>query len=462
MKFNPFYNTRYSAVLRLLVLFSLSVYMSGCNSGDQIESLVQPNPDDFSVLFSDTSTVALSTIGSDSVMTGGSSRLLVGRYIDPYFGKIQASSFFQATTSGALTIPELAVYDSLVLSLKYNNYTYGDTTIAMNLSVHKLQTDIMEKDAFYNTNSTPYDAVPIGQVKVTPRPKTNGQLRIKLSDVLGKDIFGKAQNKLITSNSDWINLVKGLLIKPSVTDNGPVVGFISGSTNVQIHYHVPNAEGIQKDSSVVPVTANYNQILGDRLGTQLAKLPVTKRIAMPSSQSGNMSFIQGGLGIMTRVDFPFVNQLKYQKYSVVNRAFVRVTPLRASVSDFTAPPSKLYVYLCDKNNEPLVSSADGLPIPLYKLDGADTVISRYNIDLINNKQFYLLDVSSYVTNLVSSEFIQTGGLLIRTSPFSKASSRYVEANTEFSRSVNRLVIGNQNNADPGVKLELYYTRVKVE
>lgn len=462
MKFNSCFNKRYSAVLSLLVVFSLSVYMTGCESGDQIESLVQPNPDDFTVLYSDTSTVALSTIGSDSVMTGGPARMLVGRYVDPYFGKIQASNFFQATINGALTIPELAVYDSLVLSLKYNNYTYGDTTIAMNLSVHKLQADIQEKGAYYNANTTPFDAVPIGQAKVVPRPRTAGQLRIKLSDVLGKDIFSKAQSKLITSNSDWINLVKGMLIKSAATDNGPIVGFTSNNTNVQIHYHVPTADGISKDSSMIPVSGSYNQILGDRLGTQLAKLPATKRIALPSAQAGNMSFIQAGLGIMTRVDFPFVRQLKYQKYSVVNRAYIRVTPLRTSVSNYTAPPSKLYVYLCDKNNEPLVSGSDGLPIPLFKLDGRDTVISRYQTDLINNKQFYLIDLSSYVPSLVSSEVTQTGGLLIRSSPFSKVSSRYVEAQTEFSQSVNRLVIGDQNNADPGVKLEMYYTRVKAE
>lgn len=466
MKFNSFFYKRSSAVFRLLVVFSLSAYMTGCESGPSVEALVQPNPDDFAVIFSDTSTVALSSVGTDSMMTGSVTlgvpeRMLVGRYVDPYFGKVQASSFFQTATSGAVTVPELAVYDSLVLSLKYDGYTYGDTTAAMNLSVHKLQSNIMDKGVYYNTNTMPYDALPIGQAKVVPRPKTNNQLRIKLSDVLGKEIFGKAQNNQITSNNDWVNLVKGLVLRPAVTDNGSFVGFTRANTNVQIHYHVSNADGIQKDSSIVSLVANYNQILADRAGTQLAKLPVTHRIALPSSQTGNMSFIQAGLGTMTRVDFPYVNQLKYNKFSVVNRAVLRVTPLRASVSDFTAPPASLYVYLCDKNNEPLISNTDGLPIPLFNLDGSQIVSSEYYTDLINNKQYYLLDVSSFVSTLVSSDFTQTGGLLIRTSPYGR-STQYYDAGTEFSQSVNRLVIGNQSNGDPGVKLELYYTHVNTE
>ncbi|KAA6441199.1 DUF4270 domain-containing protein [Dyadobacter flavalbus] len=461
MKFNPFFHKRSSAIFKLLVLFGLSAYMTGCESGPQIEALVQPNPDDFSVLFSDTSTVALSSVVTDSMMTGASERMLIGRYVDPYFGKIQAASYFQTTTSGAVTVPELAVYDSLVLSLKYDGYTYGDTTVAMNLSVHKLQTDILDKNSYYNTNTMPFDVVPVGQTKVVPRPKTNNQLRIKLSDVLGKEIFGKAQNNQITSNNDWINLVKGLVIKPAVTDNGPLAGFTRGNTSVQIHYHVSNADGIKKDSSTVSLTANYNQILADRAGTQLAKLPATHRIALPSSQTGNMSFIQAGLGTMTRVDFPFVNQLRYNKFTVVNRAVLRVTPLRSSVSDFTAPPATLYVYLCDKNNELLIGSSDGLPIPLSELNGRIAVSGAYFTDLINNKQFYLLDVSSFVSSLVSSDFAQTGGLLIRTSPYGK-STQYYDAGTEFSQSVNRLVIGDQRNSDPGAKLELYYTHVKAE
>jgi hypothetical protein len=114
-----------------------------------------------------------------------------------------------------------------------------------------------------------------------------------------------------------------------------------------------------------------------------------------------------------------------------------------------------------KNNELLIGSSDGLPVPLYELNGKLAVSGSYYTDLINNKQFYLMDVTSFVSTLVSSDFMQTGGLLIRTSPYGK-STQFYDAGTEFSQTVNRLVIGDQNNSDPGVKLELYYTHVKAE
>ncbi|QRQ99437.1 DUF4270 family protein [Dyadobacter sandarakinus] len=463
MKFNQFLIKKSSRAYKFLIILGLAASLAGCEWGDQIESIVQPNPDNFSVLFSDTASVMISSVGSDSVMTGAPSRLLVGRYMDPYFGKIQASTFFQPTTNSGISVPETAVYDSLILALRYDQYVYGDTTKPMNLSVHTLQQDITDKNSYYNHDTTPFDILPIAKVKVVPRPRTKPWLKIKLSDVLGKDLFSKGQNKLINNNNDWINIVKGLLVAPGATDNGPVVGFRLDSASVQLHYHVQEVDGVRKDSTVLNTTARYNQILADRAGTQLAKLP-SGRLALPASQSGNMSFIEGGVGVMTRVDFPYVDQLKYDQFTVVNRAFLRVEPLRASLTDMLPAPNALYVYLCDKNNQVYTNASDGLATPLYQITntGSQAVAGTLVNDLLNNRQYYLFDVTTFVTSLLTTGTSDGSGLLLRTSPFSTASVAYLEAGTEFGKSVTRLVIGSQQNAQPGVKLELYYTNVKVD
>ncbi|WP_229211984.1 DUF4270 family protein [Dyadobacter arcticus] len=441
--------------------------MMACEWGDQIKSLVQPNPDDFAVLFSDTATVQLSTVLTDSSFTGAPSRLLVGRYIDPYFGKIQTASFFQPTTQTAITVPVAAEYDSLVLSLTYDNYTYGDTTKQLNLSVHKVLADILDKDAYYNTNSTAFEETPLGKVKINPTPRTTKRLIIKLSDVLGKDIFERGKTNLITSNEDWINLVKGILIKGGASDNGAVIGFRSDLVYLQLHYRIPDVDGVKKDSSVFRSSASYNQILADRSGTIVAKLPANQRVAIPSAQTGNMSFIQAGLGIMTRIDLPSVRNLRFTKYSVANRAFLRITPKQFSVTDQLKAPPQIYVFRCNKNNE-FYLGGDGFPLALTNLSTQQPVAisANYTVDVINNKQYYLLDLSSYVTELLTSETGDVGGLLLRTSAFNSGSNRpsttYPSADTEFTNGLNRLVIGDQKSSDPGVKLELYYTTVKVE
>ncbi|SKC19010.1 protein of unknown function [Dyadobacter psychrophilus] len=463
MKFNSHILKRSSRVFRLLIILGVATSFAGCEpSGDEIEAIVQPNVDDFAVQFSDTSTVTLSTLAADSVMTGGPSRLLVGRNIDPYLGKYQATAFFQPTIDNAIVVPQLAVYDSLTLSLKYDNYAHGDTTIAMNIAVHKLLANMLDKRAYYNSNSTPYEATALGKIRVVPTPKSSGTVKIRLSDNLGKQIFQMGKNNELPSNTEWIDLVKGLVLIPGATDNGPIIGFTlsDDNTSVQLHYHLTGDDGITKDSTVIKSGIGYNQILADRKGTQLTKLPTTSRQSLPSSQSGNMSFIQAGLAVATRVDLPTVKDLKLNPYTVVNKAFLRVTPLQASVTNFYPAPSTLYAYLVDKNNEYYLG-AEGFPEPLRDLRG-NIKSGTYTVDLLNNTAYYEFDLSGYLTSVMATSGENTTGILLRTSPFNTETDRTLpEYNTEFSKSAARLVIGDQRNSNPGVKLQLYYTSVNV-
>ncbi|MCE7059688.1 DUF4270 family protein [Dyadobacter sp. CY343] len=455
------------AAYNLVFILGLSISMSACDWGDQIESLVQPNQDDFAVLFSDTSTVLLSTVITDSVMTGSAQRMLVGRYVDPYFGKIQTSTFFQPGTQSSVTVAQEAVYDSLIFSIYYDRYTYGDTTKPLNLTIHKLLTDLAtDKNAYFNSNSTAYEPTPIGRATVVPSPRRQQRLVIRLSDVLGKDIFAKAKTNQIPSNTEWINLVKGLVLRNAPTDNGAIVGFITASAALQMHYHTPRADGVSKDSTVFNNNALYNQVLTDRTGTPTANLPVTKRLAQPSAATGNMSFVQAGPGLMTRVDLPYLRGLKNIKYTASNKAFLRITPKRQSVTNLYRAPDSLVVYRVDKNNEFYLGQT-GFPLPLLSLGSQVPAYGRYIVDMVTNREYYLIDISSYVTELLASETGDVGGLILRTSQFNEqlqrySSTTYPALGTTFTNSFNRLVIGDQQSDDPGVKLELYYTTIKVQ
>ncbi|WP_221391299.1 DUF4270 family protein [Dyadobacter sp. NIV53] len=435
--------------------------MASCQWGDEIVSLVQPNPDDFTALFTDTTTVKLSIVAPDSVMTGSSSRIFVGRFADPYMGKMHAASFFQPTLDAAVSLAETAVYDSLILALRYDGYYYGDTTKLMNLSVHALTEDILDKNVYFNNYSTPYDAIPLGKISLLPRPRTPHRVvKIKLSNVLGKKVFDLAKGNLLTTNSDWINLLKGITVLPGASDNGAVVGFTyyqNDSTGIQLHYHNQGIDAITKDSVTFNVTALYNQVVGDRSQTVLAKLP-GRRYSLPTSQTGEKAFIQAGPGIMTRVDLPSIRQLKDIKYTYANRAYLRITPLNQSAAEQFKAPSTLYAYYCDKNNE-YYSGSTGLPLAVTDLANGAVSAPLVN-DMLNNTQYYLLDLSAYVSTILSSDSEEAAGLLLRSAPFT-GSVTYPDANSEFTKGFHRLVFGSQNNpTDRGVKLELYYTVAK--
>ncbi|MBO9616361.1 MAG: DUF4270 family protein [Dyadobacter sp.] len=464
MKFQSYSLGKSSIVYKLLIIIGFAFSLTACEWGDQVESLAQPNPDDFAVLSTDTVTIKLSTIGTDSLMTGAASRMLLGNYKDPYFGKVRTLSFFQPTLASGMSVVQEAEYDSLILTLRYDNsYSYGDTTKPMNLTVHKLLTDILEKSAYWNHNSTAYDPTAIGKITIVPRPTTTKLLKIRLSDALGKQIFEMAKNNQLTSNTDWINLVKGLVVVPATTDNGPVVGFkwgppVGDTTSLQLHYHTPLVSEFKKDSALFRVTASYNQTLADHAGTQLAKLPQNTRVSLPSSQSGNQAFMQAGTGVMLRVDLPYLNQFRYAKYTAINKAYLRVKPLKASVTDAFRVPKVLYLYRLDKNNQ-FYTDASGAPLAVTLLGTPNGVSSAYFTDLIKNEQYYRFDISSFATEIMVSESNDIGGFVLRSSPFG-SSGTFREAGSLYSMSVDRLVVGDQLNADKGVELELYYTTVK--
>jgi hypothetical protein len=464
MKFNQYFSKKFFLpVFNVIAGFSLCISVSGCQWGDEVVALNQQNPDNFMVLFSDTSLVKLSTVALDSVMTGGPDRLLVGRFTDPYLGKMHATTFFQPTFVGALSIPDQAIYDSLVFKAPFDTYYYGDTTKAMNLSVHALQTDILLKSSYYNFYNTAFDPTPIGKKSLTPKPATTtGAVRFKLSDVLGKKIFDQSVANLLTSNEQWINILKGLMIISDAKDNSALVGFKSSSdsTVLELHYHTSEKDGITRGVGTFRVTASYNQILGDRTATDLAKLPLNNsRNSLPSEQSGNQAYIQEGTGIMMRADFPTVRNLKYVPYSVPNRAYLKVTPLRRSTEYPFMPPPIMHVFLVDKYNQFYKSS--GLPIALTDLAG-QAVTSTFVNDLVNNEQYYRFDVSGQFTTILASESEETNGLMFVTSTLAGNSS-FPEYNTAFSKGLSRLVVGNQMHPnEPGVKLQLYYTTLKTQ
>ncbi len=462
------------AVSKFLIVAGLTVSFTSCQWGDEVDAIVQPNPDDMSIIFSDSNSVTMSTLKVDSLMTGASTRNLIGRFIDPFFGKMHSTAFVQfGTTSGgidnALSFPENAVYDSLALSLRYDGYYYGDTTKVMKVDIHELTSDLTLKPdltpiaAIYNYHSTPFKAAPVGTGRFYPRPYNGSKasdakghdVKVKLSDAMGKKLFDLIVANKITGQAQFIDVLKGLAIK-AADDNYAALGFVTSNTNFRLYYHTPDeVEGVKKDSLSLNVRASYNQVNGDRKGTILAKLPDTYRAMLPSSQTGNMSFVQAGSGIMTRLDFPGLQTYKSLDYMFVNEAKLIIEPLRNSSTKQFFLPSTLGAYLADKNNDYVFSG--GEPI--------EASSSKLITDYLNDYQYYSLDVTEFVRSMLQNEAQQSYGLLLRTSsPLLKQQevgyTGIIDGNTIFSKSFDRLVLGDQTNTNGKIRLQIKYTNIK--
>jgi hypothetical protein len=462
MKFNShFLKKLLFPTSKFIAVLGLSASLTGCQWGDEVTSLAQPNPDDFMVLFADTSTINVSTFKFDSVMTGASTRMLVGSYTDPYFGTIQGATYFQPILENGLSLPEGAVYDSLVLNLYYDKYFYGDTTKTTEVSIHALKTDILDRSSYYNTSTMEYEAEPLVKRTLLLRPNSDSTLSLKLPNALGKKIFDTAEANQLNTNNQGLEILKGLVIRSDAGKSGSLTGFGFGrdsdqsavkTGNVTLYYHMTTADGFTNGTFPFRIQASYTQILEDRSNTELRNLSEKRVFATPSAQLGEKGYIQEGLGVVTRIDLPYLRSLKDVKYSVPNRAFLRITPLKESVTKQMYAPASLTAYWCDHNNQPTAVLSD-------LSNGSTAVNANYIVDYINNTEYYLLDVSSYVSGILASNLSENGGLMLLTSSLN-TSSQYMEQGGALQTGTRRLVFGTQKNPDRGIKLELYYTTVK--
>ena len=145
----------------LILLFAMTVFSCGTDS-DAGEFVVGSDYLALSnkVVLIDTVSVEMSTINFDSLVTSNQSRILVGNYDDPIYGKVKSNSYFQLASSsyalmsgGSDTETTNYVFDSISMILKYDNYYYGDTTKVQTFNIHRLLQKVKpntEDNNFYN------------------------------------------------------------------------------------------------------------------------------------------------------------------------------------------------------------------------------------------------------------------------------------------------------------------------
>lgn len=426
-------------IFRIFWGFCALVCLYGCQSGDEDLSIIPPNPDDFVVRYTDTLTVNMATVPTDSIYTDGTARLLAGSYQDPYLGLVQSIPYFQTQLTGSLANETKAVYDSLVLSLAYDYY-YGDTTQFQTFSVYPITDDITKK-TYYNVNSTPYLSTALGVARFKPAPRGKKPLYIRLSDEFGQSIFEAGKASKLKNNEEWLAILKGLAIVADRSANTTLLGFKSSndSSAIKLYYHTNGADGKTESVNSFTINKGYNHTVTERGSTALKSLGSSSKVGLSSLSSGNITAIQNGTGLKTRLDIPFLKKLKTVGNIIINRAFLRIEPIKGSSTKPLTPPATLSLYACNKNNQSLGQIAD--------LNG-NPVTASFTEDIINNKSYYQFDISEYVISKISedNDLMETGLLLVPSSG----------AATEFSR----VVLGDQKNSAATTKIEVYYTYIK--
>ncbi|WP_424001574.1 DUF4270 family protein [Maribacter sp. IgM3_T14_3] len=312
------------------------------------------------LLLIDTLTVSTSTMKFDSIATSVSTRILTGKYTDTVFGTITASSYMQFLPA-SYTIDSDAKFDSLVMVLGYDQYYYNDTLQKNTIHIKKINENLkpISDDYFYNTSSIGYEEADLGILEYYPRPLAGDSITIKLIDDFGSDVFTQLQEKNIVNSDEYRNYFKGIGILPDETDNGSIIGFSKSfeNTYMRLYFSTDTADDniqeyidVQINAATSPLPF-FNRIIADDPITPLQSLTDSKT-NLASSDSNNQSYIESGIGIAMRIQFPHIGSLyDIPGNGTILDGVLKIKPVAQSYNNNLKLRDTLAVYVVDQNNE---------------------------------------------------------------------------------------------------------------
>lgn len=323
-----------SSVLAIAAL-SIAVLFSACNETTNIGSDIL-DQDFLSTEFSDTITLNTLTLYGDSVITyypysasnphpGG---FLFGNFMDPVFGKMNASVYTEVGPS-ADDIPQGTVnIDSVVLELPYYQAgIYGSVENPMDIRVYKSEERIQDS-IIYNTE-TKLVGDEIGAVTVTPiltdsfdvyfpintptdsminvKTRVPTHLRIPLENSFGEEILSFEPDTIYGDPDLFKEQLKGLFLE-SISEDQGVLALELLRNNTNSPYYFPSIRVYYNDDSLhnsyaFPIYGEFTNPKFSNLEYDYTNSIVEEYVDNPEN-SAQYSFVQGGQGITTKITIP--------------------------------------------------------------------------------------------------------------------------------------------------------------
>ncbi|GAA4496971.1 hypothetical protein GCM10023172_11190 [Hymenobacter ginsengisoli] len=357
---------------RLLAMLGLVALAASCTNTASDIGVGLPDANvDTGAFLVDTLTVRSSTVLRDSVPSSNSNYLFVGQYTDPLLGKLTARSAFRLGLTELFTPDPTAVFDSITLVLKPDNYRYGDTTKTQALvEVHRLNTGISFTKYSYTSpklTTMDYDSVnllnysPVLKINTAPRGRARPNittLRLPLDPAFGQALLAKGKAGQLSTQDDLDAYLPGLVITPAANDEGALIRLSATSADAVMHLysHVPT------DPTTV-ITTNFSLATGSRhffqfrVNRNLAGVPNLPRKSLesvPSALTGERTIIEGALGLQTRLEFPYLKDLRqFGNNLTITNAQITASVPTSTLTPFVPAPPALSIYYTDANNHPL-------------------------------------------------------------------------------------------------------------
>lgn len=390
----------------------------------------------------DSISVQMSTFKIDSIATSGNGYLMAGGYTDSEFGVVTSTAYFQLDMPAAI-IADDEIFDSIVIKLPYSGISYGDTLQEQTIEVYRVLEDIEPNDEetyLYNTSMFIYSETPVGSKSLKPRPNFHDEIEIRLSDELGLEFLELVRDEEdeIDIPSDFLDFFKGIALM-SGEESNVLLSFIADTAlHIELHTHIIAEEKIEKiyDFPLNSTLTYFNNISSDVNGLPIAEL-TTQREELKSAELGNKTYLQAGVGLVTRVDFTGISKiLEEEKYNILYKAELILKPVPGTYDEVSLPQT-LLLYTTDKYNNLVSEIVDD--------NGYSIPADFYYDEFYDETNYYRFDVTEFIYNELSDGFVNPDNGLLITMP-----------SNEFQGSVNRIVFDVRNSSKYRPILNLYY------
>lgn len=407
---------------RLLGLLALALLAGACSKGPTEIGVGLPDTNaNTGAYLVDTLTVRTSTVWRDSVVTSGSSYLLVGRATDPLFGKLTAKSYFRV--GGSFTPESNYVADSAVLLLSADAYRYGDTTQVQSLfNVYRmdrqlpLNTPLFSSPALtplasYYNPADPAKQLNAGSGRRARARPTAYTIRIPLKTSFAQELVAAGKAGSLATQDQLQAYLAGLAITSDDKDDATLVRLSATGTDTGLilYYHNPNDSGTSLNSvfSIGAGGAHCFQVSADRTGTPAQTLVDLKSLeGRDASATGFNTYIEGALGYQTKLEIPYLADLRRlgQNITITSAQLTAEVPPN-TLSRYIPTPPSIVVRTSNTRNQPIGTY-------LSSVSYATTVSPTTALD----QGSYTWAVTSYIQAVLANTVANNGFLLSTTTP----------------------------------------------
>jgi hypothetical protein len=393
----------------------------------------------------DTVTIQLSTFKEDSVITSGTGNALIGYCHHPIMGGQEAKAYFSLNYPTDYSWDnDKQVFDSLVMILRTNTYSIGDTTLNASFSAHRLNQQITTNTdgKLYNTSAFSHNPIALAQKTFRPYPKHDKRLTMRMDDDFALEMieFFKTYDNHTDKKNLFNEQFNGFVIQCDTNLTRAAIGFEVNDTAccLRMYSHTTGLEqkNIVDDFSLGSTTYQFNQLTSHNASVIFNQLSSKKEL-IKEQNSGHIALLQSGSGFKFRIDFPTLNNLlELKNKGYIIKAELRLKPDK-SIMRTSDLPSTIYIGDIYRANEiwGYLTDSDG-----------NALTSNLYIDRVYHENtYYSFDLTSYINTRLQEEVVDINqGLAI-----------YLP-DADMGSSFNWLAINGQTASSNASQLLLYY------